>query len=276
VTLPVRARAPSRRRERRVARASAGISATRALAAVSLLAAASALYGVSASAAFELDRLEVRGTGHTAPETVRQALAATVGERPNLFRLRTAEVSGALRALPAVRAAEVRVTLPDRLLVTVSERAPILVWQTGRQRFLVDVEGKLFVLQPASRGEVRAPVVVDRRSSGRALQLGATLDPTDLAVARQLAALAPAFLASGASRLSLTVDDREGYVLAAEPHLWRAVFGFYTPRMRKPDLVPGQVQCLKALLASGERELRAVYLGRPGDRCGAFTRKEQR
>ncbi len=174
-----------------------------------------------------------------------------------------------------MRHADVRVALPDRLLVTLSERAPILVWQTERQRFLVDVEGKLFVLQPASVGDVRAPVVADRRSSGRALQVGATLDPTDLAVVRQLAALTPASVGSSAGRLSVTVDDREGYVLAPEPRLWRAVFGFYTPRMRKPDLVPGQLQCLKALLATGERQLRAVYLGRPGERCGAFTRKEQ-
>lgn len=258
-----------------MARASAGISAARALAAVGVLASASALYGVSASAAFELDRLEVRGTGHTRAETVHETLAAAVGPRPNLFRVRTADLSAALTALPAVRHAEVRVVLPDRLLVAISERAPILVWQTTRQRFLVDVEGKLFVLQPESGAQPPAPVIDDRRTSSRALRVGGTLDPTDLAVVRLLAALTPASLRSIASRLSLTVDDKEGYVLAAEPRLWRAVFGFYTPRMRKPDLVPGQVQCLKALLASGEKEVRTVYLGRPGERCGTFTVKEK-
>ncbi|MGI8703482.1 MAG: cell division protein FtsQ/DivIB [Candidatus Limnocylindrales bacterium] len=269
MTLPVRSMA--RTAQPRVARASAGISPARVLAAVVLLASASGLYGVSSSDAFALDRLEIAGGRYTSPERVRDRLGLVSSARPNLFRLQTEPIRRILLGLPAVRDANVSVVLPDRVFITLEERAPILVWQQGRRRFLVDVEGRLFAATPEKDAAgVDLPVVVDNRRSAGELRVGADLSPVDLAVVRQLGALTPLTIGSQAKEVRLTVDDHEGFTLSAEPNLWRAIFGFYTPSLRTADIVPAQVQCLTALVDRGERSLRRVYLAPSGQRCGTF------
>jgi cell division septal protein FtsQ len=273
VSAPARAVAAARRRPS-VARTSGRlVTAARLLAAVGLLVSSAALYGVTSSAAFELDRLDVAGAAQAAPDDVRETVAKAIGERPNVFRIRTAIVAEALRDLPAVREAEVRVVLPDRLTVTVTERAAILVLETDAARFLVDAAGRLFLVQPSGEDAPNLLLVRDRREFARTFEIGAWLDGVDLAVLRQLGALTPAAIGSKARGLELTVDDSSGWVLAARPASWRAVFGFYTTRTRRPDLIPAQVQCLRALLASSEKLVATVYLGRPGDRCGTYLPK---
>ena len=261
----------TRRRERTSARTSFfRVTAARLLAAFGLLASAAALYGVSSSPAFEVDRVEIAGAQNAAPANVRETVAAALGPRANLFRVRTSQVAAALREVPAVRFAEVSVALPGTVRVSVAERSPILAWHTGDAHLLADVEGRLYMLQPPGDATPGVVTVRDRRETATSLSVGSWLDPIDLAVVRQLGALTPKDLGTKARALEVTVDDNEGWVVAAQPASWRAVFGFYTSRTRRPELIPAQVQCLRALIATNEKEVQTVYLGRPGERCGTF------
>jgi cell division septal protein FtsQ len=241
-----------------------------------LLASAAAFYGVTSSSAFELERLDVTGASQAAPPDVRHAVEAVIGQRPNLFRIRTAVIAEAVGALPAVRTARVAVALPDRLAVSVVERVPIMTWHTQSAAFLVDVEGRLFLAAPLDDPRPDLPVVRDSREFATAFQLGAWLEPADLAAVRQLGALTPRDLGSRATSLQLSVDDTQGWTLTAAPRSWRAVFGFYTSRSRRAELIPAQVQCLRALLATGEAKIDHIYLGRPGERCGTYTSRPAR
>jgi hypothetical protein len=250
------------------------ISAKRLLAAIGLLLAAAAFYGVTSSAAFELERLEIAGTNQAAPDDVRGAVFGVIGERANLFRIRSTEIRHAVRALPAVRDAEIRIGLPGTLSVNVVERSPIVAWETATARYLLDVEGRLFLDAPDDPGSV--PVVHDAREYSKTFELGAWLEPVDLAVVRQLGALTPEIVGSRATAFTLSVDDTEGWTLRARPGSWKAVFGFYTSRSRRAELIPAQVQCLRSLLASAEARVQLVYLGRPGERCGTYVLKETR
>ncbi len=253
--------------------------AVRALATITLLAASAALYGVTASSAFGLapGGLTVRGATFTGADSVRRSLGIEAGSRPNLFALDTSGLALALRGLPTVDAARadavsVRVVLPDRMVVELHERVPILVWQVGAQRFLVDIDGVL--LAEAGPGTTSGlPVVADSRAIAHGLHLGGRLAPVDLAVARSLGAVTPAMLGSAAPALGMAVSDDEGFVLSAADASWRAVFGIYTSHVRSPELVPAQVQCLAALLHGQEAALAVVYLFPEGGRCGTYTRR---
>ena len=269
MTLPVRTASVGPRR-RPVARASAGLSAARVLAAVALLATAAALYGLTWSTAFRMERLEIQGAGHTSRAAVREAVEARIGDAPNLFRVHTGELIADLRGLPAVLSVDVRVALPDRLVVAITERQPILVWGVGERRFLVDAEGVLFATasREASEG---LPLIRDRRRAAPGRAVGERLDPVDLAVVRQLGALTPASLGSTAASLTVEVDDREGFMVDARPTGWHAIFGFYLSRLRTPELVPRQAQCLAALLVENERSIATIYLSPARERCGTFT-----
>ena len=87
----------------------------------------------------------------------------------------------------------------------------------------------------------------------------------------QLLALTPELLDSRAEELWLRVDQQDGYVLHSDRG-WQAIFGHYTPTLQPPELVPRQVQCLRWLLASEERQLERVRLAVTGGECGTFTR----
>jgi hypothetical protein len=69
--------------------------------------------------------------------------------------------------------------------------------------------------------------------------------------------------------LRVVIDDTDGYQLRPVGQPWIAVFGIYTPTIRTPDLVPGQVRLLRSLLAGREQSLKRVVLA--DDRNGTYV-----
>ena len=61
-------------------------------------------------------------------------------------------------------------------------------------------------------------------------------------------------------------------MLESEDRGWRALFGYYTPTLQPPEVIPRQVQCLQWLLASEERKLETVRLALSDETCGTFTK----
>ena len=78
--------------------------------------------------------------------------------------------------------------------------------------------------------------------------------------ATRLASLSPAQIASSARKLAVVVTDDHGYELRAQPEGWTAIFGFYTPSLRRPDIIPGQVRLLGRLLEGREASVASVVL----------------
>lgn len=264
-----------------IRRASNSPLAGRALAGLLLVAAAAALYGTTASPAFRLrdGGVVVRGADFTGEEAVLAAIGLDGEARPNLFTLDTTRLAANLRALPAIDAgrsdaAVIRVALPDRLVVEVQERVPIMVWQVGDRRLLVDVEGVVVSeLAPGVPSEL--PVVDDERPATADLAVGERLTVTDLEVARRIAALTPAFLGSTAPALATRITQNEGFVLATRPKSWRAIFGIYTPSLRGPELIETQAQCLSSVLYGQEARIATVYLFPDAGRCGTFLPRSE-
>jgi cell division septal protein FtsQ len=255
------------RRRSRVRRASAGLSRVRAGAALGMLLAAGGIYGVAASPAFGLGPVTIRGVELTDAAQVTARLGLVPGT--NLFALSTEPLAARLRELPTVAAADVTIRLPDTLDVDVHEREPILVWGVGERQFLVDRDGVLFAeLGADSQEGATLPAMTDARAASAALGVGGRLDPLDLDAATRLGSLKPADVGSTASRLAVSVTDENGFVITAMPSGWSAVFGFYTPSLRRPDLIAGQVRLLRSLLAGREPAVDRVILA--SDTSGTF------
>ncbi len=258
------------RRTAPVRRRSAGLSRVRAGAALAMLLSAAAIYGVAASPAFGVDRVEIRGLRYTAEADVRSRLDVAGGA--NLFGLRTDRLAAAVRELPTVASVGVSVGLPDRLSIEVAERQPVLSWRVGDHRFLADRDGTLFAElgEPPPADAAALTVVDDRRAGSRSLAVGSRLDSVDLDAATRLGSIRPGDVGSAAAALVLQVTDEHGFVLAARPTGWTAVFGFYTPSLRTPDIIPGQVRLLRSLLArQGEANVVQVVLASETD--GTFS-----
>jgi cell division septal protein FtsQ len=253
------------RRTRPIRRASARLSVARAGAALAMLASAGAIYGVGASSAFEYARLQVDGAVFTELAAAEDAVADARGQ--NLFRLSTGPLEALLEGLPTVAQANVAVQLPDSLVVTLHERVPVLVWRVGARRYLADIDGHLFGRlgddPPASAADL--PVIDDRRAASAGLSIGARLDPQDIDAARRLASLVPADVGSVAEALAVRVTDNDGFVVRAGPQGWIAIFGYYTPSLRTPELIPGQVRLLRSLLIGREQLIARVILASETD-----------
>ena len=259
------------RRPRTVRRASAGLSSVRAAAILAMLLSAGATYGAAASSAFGLARIDVPTLAYTDPAAVRAALATASGT--NLFALSTGPLVERLDALPTIAAASVEVRLPDRIVVHVTERKPLLIWRVGTTDYLVDRGGTLFAAVGSTpRPEVAAlPVVSDSRATSQTMSVGSRLDPVDLDAATRLGSLKPADLGSVAQALTIAVTDANGFVVGTTPASWTAIFGFYTPTLRTADLIPGQVRLLRSLLAGREGSVDRVILADATN--GTYTAK---
>ena len=59
----------------------------------------------------------------------------------SIFTLDTGEIAKRVAQHPAVASASVHAELPDTIVVNVTERIPVLVWQTGQENVLVDERG---------------------------------------------------------------------------------------------------------------------------------------
>lgn len=117
------------------------------------------------------------------------------------------------------------------------------------------------------------PVVVDARLPATTPTVGSHLPAADVAVMRQLLALTPELLGGGSTELRLRVDEELGYELASDL-TWLAVFGHYSPTVQPPDVIPRQVQCLRAVLAKREKTLERVRLSVSEDGCGTYTSRK--
>jgi cell division septal protein FtsQ len=221
--------------------------------------------------ALDASRVEVSGLGYTEPAMVAAALGIDPSAPTSIFLVPTQRMERALSALPQIASAEVSALLPDRLVVTINERTPVMIVRRDDGQYRVDADGVLLARNARDAAADGLPVLDDLRSQlPTEMAVGGQLESTDLAAMLQLLALQPAALESGATALAVSVDDEDGYVITGEPFGWRAVFGQYTQTLRPPDMIARQVQCLSSLLAEGEEEIAAIYLAPLDDRCGTY------
>jgi hypothetical protein len=75
----------------------------------------------------------------------------------------------------------------------------------------------------------------------------------------------PSDVGSSAEALAVTVTDRNGFVVRTRPSGWSAVFGFYTPTLRTPTIIPGQVRLLRSLLIGREHLVERIILASETD-----------
>lgn len=215
--------------------------------------------------AFGVSRVELPTLSWTEDAAVRTALGDL--ERENAFRLDTQPLETALRALPGVAGAEVTVQLPDAsVIVSVTERLPVLAWQIRDRRFIADAEGVIFAEAAATDPLPDGVAVIDDRRQGAITlhEVGGRLDPIDLDVATRLGSLVPGDVGSDAATLRVAITDADGFIVTT-PRGWTAVFGFYSPATRATEMIPGQVRLLRSLLTGTEAGVRRIILASETD-----------
>ncbi len=133
-------------------------------------------------------------------------------EQMSIFWVNPASVSERIEALPNIKAAAVSTRLPAHVSITVEERLPALIWQTGHQTWWVDAEGTIIL----PRGSLPdALTVVD--TDGKPVELGQRLDTDILVTVRELHQLLP--------ELSVMQYARETGIGFTTPDGWPVYLG---------------------------------------------------
>jgi cell division protein FtsQ len=154
------------------------------------------LWGFMYSNDFSISSVEVRGAnlGDSAEVAL---VAGAIGE--SIFRIDAGHVAQRVAVLPYVERVTVETRFPDRVVVIVTERIPVIIWESAGQRQLVDERGH--VIGPALSSVL--PVIA---GSGDAPATGDTLDPRVIAASREI------HRTLGSELDELHVDSGEGLV----------------------------------------------------------------
>lgn len=110
-----------------------------------------------ASAGFGIDAIDITGQDLTAESGILSALAIAPGT--SLLAYDADAARKRVLALPAISDAEIRKAYPDRLMISVREKAPVARWSVDGATWLVDSTGTRLAVAPAS-GVRDLPLVI--------------------------------------------------------------------------------------------------------------------
>lgn len=133
----------------------------------------SSLTALSVESGFRVEEVLVTGRQASDPVALLAALGADRGDPILAIDLRQSRED--ILALPWVREAAVRRRLPDTILIQISEREPLAIWQRETRLHLIDQEGTV-VPVPNLRPFVHLPLVIGDDAPRQVADLLAALD----------------------------------------------------------------------------------------------------
>ncbi len=176
------------------------------------------LYGFLLSGDFLVGTVVVHGTSIGNPAQI-VTTANAIGEP--IFTIDASESADRVAALPYVAHVSIQTRFPDKVVITVDERTPVVVWRVGSQAFIIDEHGN--VLAEQSRDGL--PSVVDE---GAPPAVGGTI-PAD--------------------RVAAVVAVRESMAQSLDTLTWTTADGLVARMTDKRVVVLGDTQRMPMKLA---------------------------
>lgn len=178
------------------------------------VASAVGLWHVSTSEQFTVRDIRVEGAQALSEPEVAQ-LSGALGT--SVWLVEPDQIVGRLQKSAYVERADVSVTLPDRLTITLRERRPEVRWRVNGVPYLVDADG---LVLGADQSAVLTNTLVIEDRSGRAIGPNDRVDPDALKLGQLIAVRLPAELGltpagiswDTASGMFITTSDRRTIV----------------------------------------------------------------
>jgi len=183
--------------------------------------------------AFRIEQVNVRGTHNSA---LIQTIQNMGMQGQNIFLVDVASLTARVEALPPVSSASVSRQWPNQLTVAVSERVPVLLWQTKYGTYSVDAQGVVIALASETPGASQLMAVVDTRkniATGKGnsrLEPGSRVNAADVRFAMQVFSSLPRLTGLTAFTLDYTdtiavAPGEAGSFVIVSPAGWRAYLG---------------------------------------------------
>jgi len=156
----------------------------RTLLVLALASLAGLVYYLYQSPYFRISKITVIGIQRVKEGEVVQAAGV---EGLSILSVSTKATAAKVKTLPLVKNATASLVLPNEVVVSVEERYPSAIWQSGTTKYFIDDEG--VVLGPAS-GKTEGMITVTE-SPTRTLQLGNRVEAQAVQLARNLVEAMP-------------------------------------------------------------------------------------
>ena len=176
------------------------------------------------SSAFRVAQVSVMGAHN---DMLVQSIQHMGMQGQNIFLIDVVALTARIEMLPMVASASLEKQWPNQLQVTVTERTPVLLWQTAHGTYSIDRQGVVIALAGQTAGAAALMTVVDGRrgntSGGKGtgvrdvsdVQPGVKLNAVDIAFATAVFAELPEV--AGVTDFTLRYSDTMPRVLAKEP-----------------------------------------------------------
>ena len=134
----------------------------------------------------------------------------------NIFMIDSGQLLQTVRRLPGVKNAEVRLELPNRVVISITDQEPQIIWEAKGARYLVDGDG--VVIKPAT-GTGKFLLISNPDTRADVLAPGKQVDKRAISTVQQLEVLMPNQVKSyeWSANVGVSVVMNEG---------WRAVIGW--------------------------------------------------
>ncbi len=122
------------------------------------------VYGIFFSAFFEVKNIDLKGTNLVDGEKVKKVVQFALNDENNIFLYDSPMISKKIKEnFPLISEVTIQKGIPDTIRVLVNERKPVIVWQTGDKKYLVDKEGLSYLGADANNSK-DLPVIIDSQS----------------------------------------------------------------------------------------------------------------
>jgi cell division protein FtsQ len=167
-----------------------------------LIAALGGLLYIATAARFTVHNITVDG----AQAMKSSAVADLAGVRgQSIWLVDTRQIVERLKASAYIEQAQASVALPDRLVISVTERRPEVRWLSGGTLYLLDASGR--VLDTDTTGPISSTLVIEDRSN-RLLQPNDMVDTDALKLGRLLSLRLPAELGLRPAHIGWNLDTK--------------------------------------------------------------------
>ena len=190
------------------------------------------------SETFQVAGVDVTGARHLSKDELQNIAGAFTGQ--SIFRVGLDEAAQRARALPWVRDVRLYRHLPNRISMSITERTPAAVLESGSGRYLIDDEGMVIVREVAAKADAQVLPTVSI-SEGKA-NPGHPVDSGALTEA--LALLGEIAHRGGWRPADITVraNSAETLTVVYGGHEFRIGSGNYTEKLRRLGEILSDVQ----------------------------------
>lgn len=171
------------------------------------------VYQMLTGAVFQVSQPEIYGAGFMSEAMVRSV--AQVDDRP-VFSVDPEQIAAELESYPEIASADVVIEWPNKVVIQLDERKPVVAWDDGGRKWWLSADGVAFLEREAVPGMVEVvsdePVLQIQEDP-----LAQVIDPEILRCAAELGALLP-----DAGNLRF---DRENGLVLEDARGWTVYFG---------------------------------------------------